>query len=61
VPILSHTETNYEGQEPASQNSEVQIPCKQLQRDLGECVSQGANELYQRERQRKKADKLLVA
>jgi hypothetical protein len=59
VPVLSHSQTNYEGQEAASQNSEMQIPCKQLQRDLGECVSQGANELYQRQRQRQKADKVL--
>ena len=60
VPILSHSQTNYEGQEAASQNSDMQIPCKQLQRDLGECVSQGAHELYQRERQRKKAGKFLA-
>jgi hypothetical protein len=57
VPVLSHSQTNYEEQEASSQKAEMQIPCKQLQRDLGECVGQGAHELYQRQRQRNKTDK----
>jgi hypothetical protein len=61
--VLSESRTNYEDDTASASSTSTKsskesptptIPCRDIQRRLGSCVTQGAEQLYQRERQRKR-------